>query len=298
MAKNNHSESRIYGKPASSGFTLVELLVVIAIIAILAGLLLPALAHAKQKAQGIQCMNHQRQLALAWKMYTDDNNGNLVIASPDNIPPNQANKANAWAWSLTGMDFTSASYNWDPSVDIMKRPLWPYGRNAEIYKCPSDRSVVKGDDGSIHPRVRTVSMNFFLGGFGDTAGGVSSGFLIYTKLSQIEDPRGGNFGPTKMWLFLDEREDKVNWGNYYVDMTGWGSPGNPATYQFNQDVPGYYHNRACGFSFADGHAELHKWQDGRTTPPIVPGVENLPVITSPRNPDIAWLQDHSTRPPN
>ena len=135
-------------------------------------------------------------------------------------------------------------------------------------------------------------MNVFLGGWGGTDGGWGapvSDYIIFRKFSQIINPP-----PTKAFVFLDMREDSIDMGNFATSMKGY-SPPNPASYEF-WDLPGMYHNRACGFSFADGHAEVKKWLDDRTMPPLkLQGV--IPdTRSSPNNRDIGWLQDKATRP--
>lgn len=270
------------------GFTLIELLVVIAIIAILAAMLLPALRKAKDKGQGIQCMNNGRQLSMGWLMYAHDNNDRFVYASDDGT--GAANPLNQYAWTSQHLDYNPANRaNWDINADITRGPLWPYYKSAGIYKCPADHSFIMVN-GAAMPRVRTISMNFYLGGFAGQ--NINSAMQLYFKLTDLN---AASPTPTKTFLFLDEREDVINWGNFATVMNGY-SPPNPALFEFDQDLPGMYHNRACGFSFCDGHSEIKKWLDARTTPPLQVGVYVIQTWPAPRDVDVAWLQDRTTRP--
>ena len=172
--------------------------------------------------------------------------------------------------------------------------MWAYcGENASIWRCPSDESYVVVN-GEAKPRIRSYSMNFFLGGFaGDNAGAdaIVRPYRLYLKSSEITAP-----SPDRLFVFLDQRPDFINWGSFLIRMDG-NSPSNAALYRWEQDVPGFYHDGAATFSYADGHGEIHRWQDPRTTPPIVPPGTPLSsgTVLSPYNPDIAWLQDKSTR---
>ena len=286
-SQNNSPVGRLV---ADRGFTLIELLVVIAIIAILASMLLPALSKSKQKAQGIMCMSNHRQLTLAWRMYSEDSRDQLVLASHSGQANNPMDQ---YAWTWTQMSFSADRKNWDITADITLRPLWPYQKSPGIYKCPADNSYVIVN-GERKPRVRTMSMNFFLGGFGGD--GPDSSLSLYLKFSEVVGGKPTP-GPAKTWVFLDQREDSINWGNFYTRMDGF-DPRDPKKYRFEQDIPGAYHKQACGFSFVDGHSEIKKWRDQRTTPPLTPQQVN-PIIAdypSPRNVDVAWLQERTTRP--
>ena len=279
-------------------FTLIELLVVIAIIAILAALLLPALGKAKIRAQGMQCMGNNRQLMLAWRLYAEDNRD--VIVGNGDVPFRGAISPNWTGGSWLTLNNPSDPNNWHHDLYTRKSPLWPYcGNSFNIWHCPADRSYGLDNRGQRVPRIRSMSMNNWVGGYGSTMpalpefpGPGYSGWKAYRMLTDFVNP-----GPSRTFVMVDEREDSINDGYFVADMTGY--PDQPGSW-LRVDYPASYHNRAAGFSFADGHAEIHRWRDARTMPNVQ--TKDLDLGSTAKrsqdgsnNQDIFWMQDHSTR---
>jgi prepilin-type N-terminal cleavage/methylation domain-containing protein/prepilin-type processing-associated H-X9-DG protein len=263
-----------------NAFTLIELLVVIAIIAILASMLLPALSKSKTKAQGIKCVSNNKQLTMGWIMYAHEYNDNLVW--------NELS-ATGSGWVRGVLDYNGGNPDNTNTLNLTdpqyaKLALFT-SRQAGIYKCPADQSSVT-IKGVSYPRVRSISLSQSMNSRDDWLSAITHAkYLVFRKLSDIN-----RMGTAKAYVMIDEHPDSINYGDFAVAMNDRVAP----TMIMIIDVPASYHNGAGGISFADGHAEVHKWLDPRTRQPITGKYMVSSVQASPGNNDMRYLSDHAS----
>jgi len=248
------------------GFTLIELLVVIAIIAVLMGILMPALRLVRDQGRRLHCLSNVRSLTMAWFMFQSENDGVLVGG---NVPRSATFRTSSEVmWVEPPQDF-GGSYRGDsnPTAEdekrgIRKGALYPYVKEVDAYRCPSDQ----------RKRTNLATFRSY-----SIAGGMNGEErFLYTKRAIRKYSEIKN-SSTK-YVFVEDADPRTwNMGSWILYPTGnsWADP------------LSIWHNKRSTLGFADGHAEVHRWLDQRT---IEMSEKGLFGATQINNPDLIYMQ--------
>ncbi len=275
---------------AGRAFTLTELLVVLATLGILAALLLPALANTQPGSiKAFQCLNNMRQMATAWTLYSEDNHDQLAINSDPHAAAGGSISypGGGPSWITGILDWTAAQYNTNTAYLINDKYslLGGYlGRSYKVFACPATATFVSPVQRNVGwpARCRSVAMNAAVGDGdkyeqpGNPFGWIS--WYVAKKSTDFHNP-----APSSVWVFSDEHPDSIDDGLMYV--------ANYAVTSFTE-LPGSQHGGACGIAFADGHAEIHKWQGTAARQPVQYTTRQQ-ILCSITDPDMLWLAEHT-----
>jgi prepilin-type N-terminal cleavage/methylation domain-containing protein/prepilin-type processing-associated H-X9-DG protein len=275
---DGHLTRDTFAQCGRRAFTLVELLVVVAIIAVLAGLLLPAVARASGSGRQIFCQNNLRQLGIAWVVYAHDHDDRIAynLGATDIKLMLDSGEHYNWANSLLNWELDASNTN---ELLNTQASLGPYlSASAPIFRCPSDNvlSRVQRVAGWSH-RSRTYSMNAMVGNAGEfTLGGTNVNNPDYRQFMTLSEIKA----PSSIFAFIEEHPHSINDG-YFLNKgysTEW------------YDLPASYHNGGANLSFSDGHAELRRWQRDSTKKPARPDVAKFPLELSDDDlADLKWV---------
>ena len=267
-------------------FTLIELLITISVISILSSILLPSLSKARARAAGAASLNNTRQLLLAWNLYADDHQGRLPYnlggtgRNPMGIRSSLNWVNNVLSWELDADNTNSAA--------LIEASLGGYvHRSTTVYRCPTDRtlSAIQRQAGW-KSRNRSYAMNAMMGNAGELSlSGQNQNNPAYVQFFTSDSiPR-----PVDLFVFIEEHSDSINDG-YFI---------NRAYSSEWLDLPASDHDRSAPLSFADGHAEMHRWQNSSTLRPSLPDGADLPIsLRGEPQQDFEWIISHmSNRSP-
>jgi len=262
---------------SARAFTLTELAVIVGVLAVLALFILPALARTNPDARAFQCLNNHRQLARAWRMYADDNSerfpgnvyGTSIMANNPNAP-----------WVQGWLDWSSRNDNTNTILltDPRYASIATYcGKNPRLFKCPADQFMSALQRNIGWKRVRSVSANIYVGGVDVDGGPSDPAFVVAKKSTDLTNP-----GPAGSWLLIDEHPDSMNDPPLFAPRLGqW------------VDLPANLHDGGAGVAFADGSAEIHRWQASALNFRVQ--FSFFAPVTPANDADILWLRAHTPR---